>query len=154
MVYKKIVFVSWLISVTCLISVTIFFLVDIAFNITLTYGDGVVGFIGGIASYMVIVVFLNLCKIERQKTQSIALWIFWVNLVLIQILVLPFGIEIFNPDWAHPLGLIWLSFITILYCSYLYLRAWYERKRDQEEQKKTIEEIDEYWKNYYLNKQG
>ena len=127
---KKISWTVWKISLVWLICVYIHFLLYMVFNLDWYFINAAIPATAGIAisivGYFAIVGFKNLCKMERSKTKGIALWIFWVNFFLTQILVLPFGIEIFNPDWAHPIGLIWLSFTTTLYCFYWYLSKWYE----------------------------
>ena len=114
MVYKKIVFVSWLISVICLISVAIFFLADMAFNVRLTYIDVVVGIAISIVGYLAIVGFKNLYKMRRDKKNLIRLSIFWISSFILLISTLFLQIVSLFTAISVYIFLMWGS--LIVYC--------------------------------------
>ena len=132
-VIKKIGWTVWKISLVWLICVYIHFLLYMVFNLDWHFTNAAVPATVGIAisivGYFAIAGFLNLCKMSREKTKGTALWIFGINLFFIQILIFPFDVEIFNPDWADPLAIIWFSLTTIFFCFYWCLSKWYEQKK-------------------------
>ena len=147
-IIKKIGLTVWKISLVWLICVYIHFLLYMVFNLDWHFINAAVPATVGIAisivGYFAIAGFKNLCKMRREKTKGIALWIFAANLFAIQIFIFSFGKEIINSEILHPavinlLPAIWLGFITVLFVFYEYLSNWYI-EQEKEEYKKFEEE--------------